>query len=372
MKTAVAEAPDAPRVGADLRAARERLGWHLPDVARALRIRLPYLAALEDGRIADLPGNAYAVGFLRTYGAALGLDPDELSRRFKAEAATVNRKIELAFPAPLPERGMPTGAVLLLGLVLVVGAYIGWYRLSGEGRLPAETVPPVPQRLATLVTPNPPAVPAVRPAAPGGTVATGAAPNAIATASPAGSSAGPAGGTGAIPVAPPAPTDFSPTSAAAATTAPAPAAPMAAASTGTTVPDAAAAPGTPAARVVLAANADAWMEVRDASGKILLNRVLHAGETWPVPPGQGLRLTTGNAGGTYLIVDGVAGAPLGRAGAVRRDLTLDPDQIKAGALAQAAPNAASLPVSAAVPAVVPPPSPATRAAQPGAQGVPAR
>ena len=51
------------RAGAELAAARERLGWTLPDIAAHLRIRLPYLEAIEDGRIADLPGNAYAVGF---------------------------------------------------------------------------------------------------------------------------------------------------------------------------------------------------------------------------------------------------------------------------------------------------------------------
>jgi len=124
---------DAPRVGADLRAARHRLGWELPEVAAGLRIRLPYLEALEDGRIADLPGNAYALGFLRTYATALGLDPYDLSRRFKAEAAAVNRKTELAFPVPVPERGVPAGAVVLLGAVLAVGAYVGWYRLSAGG-----------------------------------------------------------------------------------------------------------------------------------------------------------------------------------------------------------------------------------------------
>ena len=62
-----ARCPVAPRAGADLRAARERVGWSLPDVAAALHIRLQYLEALEAGRIDDLPGNAYALGFLRTY-----------------------------------------------------------------------------------------------------------------------------------------------------------------------------------------------------------------------------------------------------------------------------------------------------------------
>ncbi len=56
--------PPAVRVGADLRAARERLGWNLEAVAAHLRIRQPYLEALEGGRIGELPGIAYALGFL--------------------------------------------------------------------------------------------------------------------------------------------------------------------------------------------------------------------------------------------------------------------------------------------------------------------
>src|SRR5215469_11167531 len=140
----------APRAGSDLRAARERVGWSLPDVAAALRIKLGYLEALEEGRITALPGNAYALGFLRTYATALGLDPNEITRRFKAEAAAVTEKTELAFPMPVPERGVPAGAVVLLGVVLAVGVYVGWYRLSGEGRLPAETSAPIPAQLAPL------------------------------------------------------------------------------------------------------------------------------------------------------------------------------------------------------------------------------
>src|SRR5579875_1372906 len=111
------------RVGASLREARERLGWALPDVAAGLRIRLAYLEAIEDGRLGELPGNAYAVMFLRTYAAALGLDADEAVRRFRAEAAEVNRKNELAFPAPVPERGVPAGALALLGIVFAIVAY---------------------------------------------------------------------------------------------------------------------------------------------------------------------------------------------------------------------------------------------------------
>ncbi len=83
MSTVEDGAQAAVGVGADLRAARERLGWELEPIAVHLRIRLAFLAAIEDGRAADLPGNAYAIGFLRSYAAALGLDPDEITRRFR-------------------------------------------------------------------------------------------------------------------------------------------------------------------------------------------------------------------------------------------------------------------------------------------------
>ena len=280
----------ASRVGAELRAARQRLGWALPDVAQTLRIRLPFLEAIEDGRVADLPGNAYAVGFLRTYATSLGLDAAEVARRFRAEAHEVNRKTELAFPAPVPERGVPAGAVILLGLVLAAGTYAVWYRFSDDRRAEI-AVPAVPERLApmadralppsnlspqvaSILPPPAPAAPAAAPAPPA------AAPQAVqATPPPA-----------AAPPAPPAETS----------------------------------------RLVLRLKTDAWIQVREKQGQVLLNRVMRAGETWPVPKGTGLLLTTGNAGVTELLVDGAAVPALGAVGVVRRDIALDPDTLKAG------------------------------------------
>ena len=307
--------PHAPKAGADLRAARERVGWTLQQMAASLRIRQPYLEALEAGRLDDLPGNAYALGFLRTYASALGLDSNEISRRFKAEAAAVNQKTELTFPVPVPERGVPAGAVVLLGVLLAASAYAGWYHLSGEGRLPAETNTQVPVRLAPLAEQAvPPAVPPPAPAA-----APVPAPADVLPPPPVIQQA----------EAPPVPS-ISPSSAAAAPVTPPPVLP---------------APGASSvqSRILLRANADAWMQVRDRAGSVLLNRILHPGETWEVPATPNLLLTTGNAGGTDLLVDGAATASLGGNGAVRRDLPLDPDLIKDGKLAAGQPAAAAMP-----------------------------
>jgi cytoskeleton protein RodZ len=287
----------APRAGAELRAARERLAWPLASVAAELRIRLSYLEALEEGRLDLLPGNTYALGFLRLYASALGLDAEETVRRFRAEAVEVTHPADLTFPAPAPERGLPAGAVMLVGLVLAACAYAGWYRLSGEGRLTAEVVTPIPARLASLAeqalppVPEPPAAPAVE-----------------AAVTPA-------------PEPAPAVPSISPSSAAAAPVNPLP------------VPDIPPAAPADQARIVLRATADAWVQVRDRAGPVLLNRVLKPGETWSVPARPNLLLSVGNAGGTEVLVDGAPTAGLGGAGVVRKDLPLDPDLIKEGKLA---------------------------------------
>lgn len=81
------------------------------------------------------------------------------------------------------------------------------------------------------------------------------------------------------------------------------------------------------------ATADAWVTIKQPNGPPLLNKLMHSGETWPVPADKpGLTLTSGNAGGTELDVDSTQIATLGPSGAVRRDLKLDADALKAGPL----------------------------------------
>lgn len=391
----------APRVGGELRAARLQYGWDLEAVAASLRIRVAYLEAVEAGRVADLPGNAYALGFLRTYATALGLDADEMCRRFRAEVAEVNTKTELTFPAPVPERGVPAGAVILLGVALAVGAYVGWYRLA-EHTPPAHTAASVPPELARLAEPTalapkpvqspapatpevsvtsgaqtvgpsagatgvPPssAAPVVPPApavAPAGAIAP--APAVTATATPSapqepgrskgasglpaatpssgGNSSGPgSAATGGTQSATASPT--SPPTAATGTSASASAVGSPLAAVSALAPPAQAAPAAPG-RIVVRAIAESWIEVRDATGAVVFTKLMEPGESWTAPREAGLTLTTGNAGGTQLLVDGTVGAPLGVPGEVERNQPLDAGLIKAGALpaqiaAAAAPDA---------------------------------
>ena len=134
-------------IGALLRASRLRRGEELEDIAATLRIRRVYIEAIEEDRFDDLPGHAYAVGFVRGYAEYLGLDGDEVVRRFKEESSVPDKPADLSFPSFIPEHGMPRGAVLMVGVLVAALGYGGWYFLSTQDRFVAEVVTPVPSRL---------------------------------------------------------------------------------------------------------------------------------------------------------------------------------------------------------------------------------
>ncbi|WP_236262415.1 helix-turn-helix domain-containing protein, partial [Caenispirillum salinarum] len=150
-------AEPAPResVGQLLRMTRASHGVDLPHVAEVLRIRLAFLQAIEDGRNQDLPGPTYAVGFVRAYADYLGLDGEEIVRRYKAETSIVPRKADLEFPTPVNEGGIPTGAMLLIAALLGAGIYGGWYWMSSEDRTVAELIQEVPERFNDLLAAAP-------------------------------------------------------------------------------------------------------------------------------------------------------------------------------------------------------------------------
>ncbi len=329
------------RLGAEMRAARQRLGWGVSELAASLRIRPQYLEAIEDGRVADLPGTTYALGFIRAYGNALGLPGAEYATRFRAEGGPANKRTELAFPVPVPQRGVPAGAVVLLGMLVVAAAYGGWYYYSADQRTPSHVVAALPERLAPLAAngglaaPPSPQVASILPSV--------APPSQL----PPAVAAGDAAATGATSRATPpaaAPTIALPPAAVPPKPAP-PAAPgLAAASTGdasatasSPVGEAAPAPAPPAVAapspttgIVVKAVAQSWVMVRDA-GKVLLNRTMQPGETWPLPAdATGATLTTGNAGGTVVMVDGADTPSLGASGAVRRGVVLEAAGLRSG------------------------------------------
>ncbi len=103
--------------GRYLQQQRELRAMSRDEVARATRISPALLAALEEDRFADLPGEAFTIGYIRGYAEAIGLNVDEAVLRF--QEAHPASPAAAAAPAGLP-RWAPAAGAGLLGLA------IGW------------------------------------------------------------------------------------------------------------------------------------------------------------------------------------------------------------------------------------------------------
>jgi cytoskeletal protein RodZ len=126
---------DVHKLGEVLRAAREGKGVDLARVERDTKIRERYLSALERGEYRDLPGAVYTKGFLRNYGAYLGLDPEYLIDLYRIETASAagERATRAAAPPrPLGARRRPRafvvtpGAVVAAILTIMVGGFVAY------------------------------------------------------------------------------------------------------------------------------------------------------------------------------------------------------------------------------------------------------
>lgn len=131
-------------VGAFLREARETTGRSVADVAASLRIRAKFLQSIEDGRYEDLPGQTYAVGFIRSYADFLGLETVALLEQFKKESNGAEGQPKLDFPEPSAEGWFPTGKVVAGCAVVAVAVFTGWFFLQTDNSVDVSTVPAPP------------------------------------------------------------------------------------------------------------------------------------------------------------------------------------------------------------------------------------
>jgi cytoskeleton protein RodZ len=335
-------------IGVLLRETRLSYGGEIDRISALLRIRAPYLTAIEESQYDKLPGPVYAQGFVRAYAVHLGLDGDEAIRRFKQEIAGFEVTRDLSFPVPLAERSIPGGTMVLAALILALCGYGLWYYVSTSDRSHPERVSAVPPDLIaatqkpvvsataspTVTAPTgavPREAPSVAPnVTPGPVATTEAAPLAPAPASPAPVSPPTiAAPTATVPTLVPAPTPAAPALQAAPPAAPI----LAPAQTASAPPaaDAATQPrvyGAPAdmpARIVVRAIKDSWVQI-SAGGDVLVQRTLHPGDSVRVPDQSGLSLRTGNGTGIQFEIDGKLFKPL--SGTVRT-IALDPAYLAA-------------------------------------------
>ena len=72
-------------LGARLKEARTAKGYSIDDLQEITKIQKRYLAGIEEGNYATMPGAFYVRAFIKQYAEAVGLNGDELLETYKSE-----------------------------------------------------------------------------------------------------------------------------------------------------------------------------------------------------------------------------------------------------------------------------------------------
>jgi len=319
MKAAQPEVAAAHRVnpGEALRAARESRGWSVAEVATQLNLTPMRLTQLEAGEFEKLPGNTFSRGYIRAYAKLLGLEQAPLVADFdqftgsNATGASVHALGRIEEPTRYSQSILRLVSFLLL--LGVGGACFYWWQDQGwqlddlknvgmghvevEGADGSTQIHPLdePEDQAVAAAQSQgtelplPGVPAEQGEAPSETPpatatelleqnppAQQAAPAQQAPTAPAESAA---------PAAPAAPSAQAPASAAAQSQAPV-----------------AAGEGL----VSLKFTADCWVQVTDASGKVIASGLKRAGDSLDARGKAPMELRLGFARGAQVTYNGAA------------------------------------------------------------------
>lgn len=262
-------------VGERLREARERQKVSLHAIAEKTNISVRFLDAIEKNQFDKLPGGIFTRGFIRSYAAQVGLDPDATVAQLLSDEPTQRDDDIDEAPARTQGDGPALGTLLLAGLGVIIAALALVYLLR-PGWL----------GLGTPTAPSAQSAAAETPAEP----------------TPAASD------TTAPPAVPPAPTPSGAAVPAATTSTPAPAA-----AAQESVPEA---PKSPL-HLVVAPSGRCWVQVT-ADGQMRVAREVTAGERITVDAAERLQVVVGDAGNFAYELNGRPGKPLGSRGQVAR------------------------------------------------------
>jgi cytoskeleton protein RodZ len=306
--------------GGNLQREREMRGVTLEEISAATKISFRFLRAIEEENFAGLPGGVFTRSFIRTYARYLGLDEERVMAEFHLTGqpgadADMHRRPPLKLPSQR-SGSHTTLLVLLVAGIMLSAAYLlfRYSRRSPE----VQGHPPSPSQQVSSATPSAGA-PATSPgpgAGQAGTPATatpGAPSNPTGTPATSTAAAGPAG----APNAPGAPSSNANPAAASGT-------PVAGSGTvasqpvsGETAPPANPPAGKNSGLVLqVAATESTWVGI-EADGQTVLQRVLKTNEVRTLKARESFDVTTGNAQGVILTLNGETLKPLGRRGEVK-------------------------------------------------------
>lgn len=309
--------------GENLRREREMRGVTLEEIAESTKISTRLLRALEHEQFSELPGGVFTRSFIRAYAGYLGLDAEHVLAEYRqaAQPASDYDLNRLTAATSLASRPASRGSALpwVVAAILLGGGYATYHyaHRSIEASSPSVAAP------AASITPNSPASATVpspgtstasgetQPTDSGNTASGGSksaahnaeAKSAAGGANPSGPAESGATGDGA-------------NGTQSANDQRAGQSESAGASAATT---ALSAPALGEGDLVLrvATTEEAWLAVA-ADGKTLIQRTLPANTVRIFRAKDAFDVTTGNAEGTSLTLNGEAQKPLGRHGEFRK------------------------------------------------------
>ena len=175
--TGVGVPADKPvQLGLLLRKAREARGMSIDDVVQTLKFRARQIEALEADEMPIVAGDVFSRGLIRSYARFLKLDPEPLLALLEADGP-------LAFPevrepenmgTAMPRGGwrqIPLLVMISLALLVIAGALAAWHFFLPESvpalaMLTAKPDPTVVEAPTTVPLPAPTDLPAQQPALP--------------------------------------------------------------------------------------------------------------------------------------------------------------------------------------------------------------
>ncbi len=113
-----------------LKKTRASLGYSLDEVADITRVRRAYLEAFEQAAYDVLPPRAFAIGYIKAYAKALGLDEESLADMYKRETSETQSRLQAPSGASLedvkPNYRLYIGAGVGLVLAIIVWNVFQW------------------------------------------------------------------------------------------------------------------------------------------------------------------------------------------------------------------------------------------------------
>jgi cytoskeleton protein RodZ len=173
--------------GSKLRAARERRGLSLRQIANVTKISMITLEALERNDLARLPGGMFSRAFVRSYALEVGLDPEDTIQEFMGqlphESVTAGQLTTTHLEdheAVESDRRMATTFLRLFVISVPVAGFVLYFGTAGRRASPPaerQAAAVAPREIAPAAVPSPdPAAAATAPVATAPVVTAPAAP----------------------------------------------------------------------------------------------------------------------------------------------------------------------------------------------------